>query len=72
MENCKRSPFTDREREILRDEHVEAVLAELRASRATPFLLHRLTTALTSAGMTDKAARERMIATLRRTKKWGF
>jgi hypothetical protein len=72
VENYKRSPFTAREREILLDEHVEAVLAELRASRATPYLMHKLNTALATAGMMDKAARERMIATLRRTKKWGF
>lgn len=72
MENYKRSPFTEREKEILLDEHVEAVLAELRSSRATPYLMHKLNTVLMAAGMTDKAARERMIATLRRTKKWGF
>lgn len=72
MEQYKRSPFTDREKDILDTEEVSAILAELRAGRATPYLLHRLTSALTAAGMTDKAARDRLIATLRRTKKWGF
>ena len=65
-----RSLFTDQERQVLSNEAVKEWLDRYRRDRS-PYNRHQLTTALVLAGLGDRRARDKLIETLMRTRRWG-
>jgi hypothetical protein len=71
MTSHVRGLWTPREREIIESEEVRAVLREIReAGGPTPYLLHRLATAISAQGVTHYRDRGRIVDRLKRTKEW--
>jgi hypothetical protein len=63
--------WTKREREIIESEEVRAVLRDIQEEGGpTPYLLHRLGTAIASQGVAHYRERGRIVERLKRTKEW--
>lgn len=70
METYRRGAFTEKERAALKLATVLSALSAYREDRS-PFNRHRLSTALSNAGLSDKRVRDDFIDRLMKSRKFG-